>query len=99
MKINEKEYKLELTGYTLVAFKQEFHKDLFNAITELEKGIDVVVIMEIIWAFIKSSSDDVPSFNEFAKSIKDVSSLISKEAIIELTNAVRPQRTIEPKKD
>ncbi|MBQ0113746.1 MAG: hypothetical protein KBT03_11510 [Bacteroidales bacterium] len=98
MKINEKEYKLELTGYTLVVYKQEFHRDLFNAIAELDNNIDVVAIMEIAWAFIKSSNNDVPSFNEFAKSIKDITSFLSKETIEEMTNAIRAKRTIEPKK-
>ena len=100
MKINEKEYKLKLTGYTLVVYKEQFHKDMFSAIAELEKGIDVVSLMEIIWAFAKSSDKSIPDFEEFTSSITDLSSLLSKENFSELTSIIKSssQRTIEPKK-
>lgn len=99
MKINEKEYNLELTGYTLVVYKQEFKKDLFSAITEMEKGIDLVTLLEILWAFLKCADSSTPNFEEFSKSITDIKHIMSKEVMGELIGIIKKSsyRTVEEK--
>ena len=99
MKINEKEYKLNITGYTLVIYKEKFKKDLFKSLNTFKEDIDMVSILEILWACIKSSYSDVPDFEEFASSIENVGMLLSKETFTELSECIKrsSKRTINPK--
>lgn len=95
---NEKDYNLALTGYTLVLYKQEFHKDLFTALTKFNNNFDSVSWLEIIWAMLKSSNDNFPNFKNFVSSITDLSTMFTKENIEEMTNVIKSCTTPNSKK-
>lgn len=102
MKINEKEYKLTFNGLTLVLYKQEFHKDLLATISKIgDEEQDFVSVLEIIWAMAKSNKENnAPNFEDFVASITNLSSVLSKDTMDELTEVVKScsKQTVELKK-
>lgn len=100
MKLNGKEYKLNLTGYTLVIYKQEFKEDMLKSLGNLKDNSDVTTLLQFIWAFAKTSNKDIPDFEEFANSITNLGELLSKETFKELTDCIKKCsfRSVEQKK-
>lgn len=89
MIINGKEYKINMNGYTLVLYKQEFHKDIFASLIGMKDSIDVATFIELSWAMAKSYNKNIPSFEEFASSITDIKGVFTKENISEITEVIK----------
>lgn len=99
MKINEREIELKVTGYTLLCYKEEFHKDFLTCVENLENviGSDYLAIFEMVWAMAKSSDESIPSFKEFMKSssITDVLSRGTMEEIKKAFETIKPTKEVK----
>ena len=70
MLLNGKNYELKATGGTLLIFKEEFGKNMFNVISHLDKlNEDIDIAFQIIWAMAKTADRTIPSFNEWYSDI------------------------------
>lgn len=65
MKINDKEYKLKYTGKTLWLYKQEFKTDLIADCKKVKENFDIVIILQVCWAMMKSGDESAPEFQEY----------------------------------
>lgn len=103
MKINEKEYKLVLTGAALVSYKQEFHEDILGAITNIDPNdIDIVNLMQIIWGMAKGCKENnTPDYLTFVEELENLGDLLSPDTLAEITKAIRDssKTTVELKKN
>lgn len=69
MIINDKEYKMKYTGYTLYLYKKEFQADMLTDCKNIKENFDVVIVMQICWAMLKTGDDNAPSFREFMDNV------------------------------
>lgn len=102
IEINEKQYELECTGYTLLLYKEEFKEDFFEVISNLGERLkdDYLIPSRLLYIMIKSADDtSFPSYIHFMKSIKDISILLRKETIDCITECLSRymQTTVESK--
>ena len=49
MKINDREYKLSLTGETLIIYKENFHKDFLTVVSDTN---NLILLSKICFLFI-----------------------------------------------
>lgn len=89
MIINEKEYELKFTGLTLVIYKEQFHKDFLNTITNLGAlSEDYTTILEITWAMLRTCDAQTPTYLEWCNTITDITEIISTKGINEIISIV-----------
>lgn len=93
MKINEKEYTLRMSGKTLVIYKEEFKKDMLLETNRfVSKGLeDMTLLMELAYALIKTTSDDIGTYMEFVDEINP-SEFFSVENVQEIVLTIRRDR-------
>lgn len=103
MIVNEREYKLSLTGMTLLIYKQQFHRDFLLTVSEPAKLVqDYELMFSVIWALCKTSNPGMADYEDFMASLtpKSIRDLIKLETIQEITNAVNGdmEQSVEDKK-
>lgn len=102
MKINDKEQRLEFTGYTLYIYREEFNEDFLNVIVNVKSITeDHTKLLKCAWAMIKTADEEnTPSFKEWLKAIKNVMEVVSLDSMNEIIRTVNNsmKTTVELKK-
>lgn len=102
MIINGKNYTLKATGKTLLLYKEEFGKNMFEALKNVSKDDEdsIETCFKMIWALSKTTDDSLPSFKEWfselpLNEIKKVLSNGYKEVLEVIYNDVEPKKEVK----
>ena len=99
MLLNGKEYKLKVSGGTLLTYKEEFKKNIFETMKRMSKEVDYYDLFEVLYAILKSGKQIDCSFEEFMYSLNPQEVLGAEqgtEIFSALTNMFSGE--VEPKK-
>lgn len=104
MIIGERNYKLALTGETLIIYKENFHKDFLTVVSNPNNLVeDYETLFSVIWALAKSSNNNIEDYVEFMKKLNPqaLHDIIKIETIISVMNVINgdSEVTVESKKD
>lgn len=96
MQINGKEVEVKITGKTLILFKQEFKKDMFAAIRDLNE--EITNVFEIVYIVAKQSDPEFPykNYDEFMDNT-NIGDIINEDSMAELSKAL--EKSLTPTKD
>jgi len=99
MILNEKEYKLKVTGGTLLTYKQEFKKNIFDTLKSMAEGLDYYDLFELLYALLKSGKQIDLSYEEFMDSINP-QEILGTDQALEIYEALNEmfENTVKPKK-
>jgi len=91
MIIGGKNYNFKFTGLTLHFYKEQFHKDFLFILANDEKiADDVMSLLQILWALIKTSDHNFMDYLEWLDSMSmiDIANLVSPENAKEIIQAI-----------
>lgn len=96
MQINGKEIELKITGKTLILFKQEFKKDMFAAIRDLNE--EITNVFEIMYILAKQSDAEFQykNYDEFMENV-NIGDILNEDAMKELTSVL--EKSLTPSKE
>ena len=99
MLLNGKEYKLKVSGGTLLTYKEEFNKNIFETMKNMVDSLDYYDLFEVLYAILKSSKQIDCSYREFMDETNP-SEVVGAEQGIEIFTALNNMfsGSVEPKK-
>ena len=99
MLLNGKEYKLKVSGGTLLTYKEEFRKNIFETMKGMAKGLDYYDLFEVLYAILKSNKYIDCSYEEFMNNL-DPREILGGDQYGEIFSALNGMFAgdVEPKK-